>query len=73
MKEALTGNHALLDLDLGLPASRTVNNECLLLEPPGLWYFAGQPEQSVTVTWRKSLDLSELQSPYLNLPLREVL
>ena len=25
--------------DLGLPASRTVSNKCLLVEPPGLWYF----------------------------------
>ena len=26
-------------LDLGLPASRTMRNKCLLFKPPSLWYF----------------------------------
>lgn len=70
---ALTRNQALLHLQLGLPASGTVKNKYLLLEPRGLQDSVGQPEQSVTVTWSKSLHLSELQSPSLNIPLRDLL
>lgn len=46
-KLALTRRRISRHPDLGLPASRTVRNKCLLFMPPSLWYF-------VTATWTKT-------------------
>ena len=38
-KRALIKNLTMLAPGLGLSASRTVRNECVMFKPPSLWYF----------------------------------
>ena len=50
-KTALPGNRTLMDLDLGLPASRSVTNECLFFfffKHPVCGILLWQPEQTNT-------------------------
>ena len=43
-EEGFTRNETTWHFDLGLPAPRTVRNECLLFKPPSLWHFVVYPE-----------------------------
>lgn len=55
LPRGLRGNPPCPHLDLGLPASRVVGNECLWFKLPGLQCMLQQPETPVQVTFKVGL------------------